>query len=99
MLTGSTYFKTVVACAVLILANAAETFSQMPDEVKDKFLTVELRPEQVDAWRAHIEPTASELKWKKIPWLHSFSAGIEQGAKESKPILLWTMNGHPFGCT
>jgi hypothetical protein len=51
------------------------------------------------AWRQHIQPSADELAWMKINWLPDLRSGIEAGAKSGKPILLWTMNGHPFGCT
>lgn len=52
-----------------------------------------------DAWRTHIRPTADELTWMKIGWLPDLRSGIEAAAKAGKPVLLWTMNGHPFGCT
>ncbi len=52
-----------------------------------------------DEWRKHIQPSAEELAWMKINWLPDLRSGIEAGGKAGKPILLWTMNGHPFGCT
>ena len=73
--------------------------AQMPADVEGQFAKVDLKWDEVEAWREHIEPTDTELKWMKIPWLPTFSEGIVEGAKASKPILLWTMNGHPLGCT
>lgn len=52
-----------------------------------------------DTWRKHIRPNAEELAWMKIDWLPDLRSGIEAAGKAGKPILLWTMNGHPFGCT
>jgi hypothetical protein len=37
--------------------------------------------------------------WQTIPWrvdlLEARAAAIEEG----KPLFLWSMNGHPLGCT
>lgn len=53
----------------------------------------------VQAWQKHIRPSDDELIWMKIGWLPDLQSGIEAAGKAGKPILLWTMNGHPFGCT
>ncbi len=37
--------------------------------------------------------------WKTIPWHPSFGEAIKVARKEDKPILLWSMNGHPCGMT
>lgn len=51
------------------------------------------------AWRDHILPAASELAWGEIPWLTTFKDGVLAADSQQKPLLLWTMNGHPLGCT
>ena len=58
-----------------------------------------LNNENYQAWQKHIVPTEQELAWTKIAWLPDLKSGIEAASKNGKPILLWTMNGHPFGCT
>ncbi len=37
--------------------------------------------------------------WRTIPWHPNFGDAIEVARKEDKPILLWSMNGHPCGMT
>lgn len=53
----------------------------------------------IQAWKNHIMPTEAEQAWTKIPWLPDLQSGIEAAEAAGKPILLWTMNGHPLGCT
>ncbi len=52
-----------------------------------------------EAWRDRILPCDDELNWQNIPWLVSFADGIVAANSADKPLLLWTMNGHPLGCT
>lgn len=51
------------------------------------------------AWRQHIQPSDAELRWTQIDWQPDLKTGIAKATTSGKPILLWTMNGHPFGCT
>ncbi len=50
-------------------------------------------------WRDHILPAQSEMAWAEIPWLSTFKDGILAADAAEKPLLFWTMNGHPLGCT
>ena len=47
---------------------------------------------------AEIVPAAEE-KWQTIPWKTDLLEARDLAAKESKPVFLWSMNGHPLGCT
>jgi len=58
-----------------------------------------LNDENYEVWRDHISPDSSELAWEQIPWLTTFKDGILAADAAAKPLLLWTMNGHPLGCT
>ncbi len=60
---------------------------------------VELTSKNYQAWKKHIQPSPDELVWQQIDWQPDLQSGIEQAAESGRPILLWTMNGHPFGCT
>ncbi len=51
------------------------------------------------AWRDYIRSEPVERDWARLPWLMTFHDGLQAAAKANKPLLLWTMNGHPFGCT
>ena len=47
---------------------------------------------------AKLVPSAEE-KWQTIPWRVDLLAARDAAAKEGKPVFLWSMNGHPLGCT
>lgn len=44
-------------------------------------------------------PSPEELLWKKIEWEPTLWAGVVEAHKQKKPVMLWTMNGHPLGHT
>ena len=44
-------------------------------------------------------PAPGELRWQKIAWETSLWGGVVEAHAQEKPILLWTMNGHPLGLT
>ena len=50
-------------------------------------------------WHEHVLPRPSELRWESIPWHPTLADGLAQASAEARPLLLWTMNGHPLGCT
>jgi hypothetical protein len=60
---------------------------------------VELNDRNYAEWRKHILPDTGELAWRQIPWATTFKDGIVTADAAGKPLLLWTMNGHPLGCT
>lgn len=47
-------------------------------------------------WRDHVLPKTWELAYQKIPWRPSFWEAVIEAQEKDKPILLWTMNGHPL---
>ena len=50
-------------------------------------------------WIDFVRPTRTELKWQDVRW-HIELADAQIEARElDRPILLWTMNGHPCGET
>ncbi len=59
----------------------------------------ELTDKSYDGVRDAILPTKQEMGWKAIPWKSTLWDAVVQAQKDDKPILLWTMNGHPMGCT
>ena len=58
-----------------------------------------LTSENWDVWKSYIQPLPSELAWTQIPWVTTFSEGVNLAKAQEKPLLLWVMNGHPLGCT
>ncbi|MEZ6016551.1 MAG: hypothetical protein R3F49_15650 [Planctomycetota bacterium] len=51
------------------------------------------------AWAEFIRPTESERSYERIGWRNTFWPAVEEARALGRPILLWTMNGHPLGCT
>ena len=51
------------------------------------------------ALRAEILPSAAERAWEEIDWIPTYAGGLQEGARQGKPVMLWVMNGHPLGCT
>ncbi len=49
--------------------------------------------------RDSILPKDDEVEWRAIGWRTTLWDGVIDAQKEDKPVLLYTMNGHPFGCT
>lgn len=76
----------------LVLAAAVPTLAQ--DTVE-----YEATAETSDEWAEFIRPSDDELAWERIGWRPSFWPAVEEARRLGRPILLWTMNGHPLGCT
>lgn len=67
-------------------------------------LAAELRAEPLtdanyEAVRDHVLPKADDLGYQAIAWRPSYWEAVVEAQKHDKPILLWTMNGHPLACT
>lgn len=75
----------VFACRVTLISAAERELS--------------FNAKNMNEWKAHILPTEEEAAWTKIPWLSDLQSGIDAASQSGKPVLLWTMNGHPLGCT
>jgi hypothetical protein len=60
-------------------------------------------PELTDAnyaeWLKFVRPTARELAWREVRWHKALSEAAAEARQLERPILLWTMNGHPCGET
>ncbi len=55
--------------------------------------------ENYQRWLTFIQPDAKEQTYKEIDWRVKFWDGVIEAKELGRPILLWTMNGHPLGCT
>ena len=65
-------------------------------------LVAQAVPTPLDAYeglKAAIRPTEEERAYLGIPWRTTLRAAVEEGRRLDRPVLLWTMNGHPLGCT
>ncbi len=87
-----------VLTAVAGLLPCGPLAGQTP-EVPRARAKVELNDQNYADWRKHILPDTGELAWQQIPWATTFKDGILAADAAGKPLLFWTMNGHPLGCT
>lgn len=53
----------------------------------------------LERWLEFIHPSEAELVYEQIGWRNRFWPAVEEARRLGRPILLWTMNGHPLGCT
>ena len=60
--------------------------------------SAEIKPADFQAIFDSVRPKRQE-KWQTIPWMTDLLAARDQAAKEGKPLFMWSMNGHPLGCT
>ncbi|TDJ71298.1 MAG: hypothetical protein E2O39_08540 [Planctomycetota bacterium] len=61
--------------------------------------SLEVGPENFEAWGEFIRPSAKERRFEQIGWRNEFWPAILEARELGRPVLLWTMNGHPLGCT
>jgi hypothetical protein len=73
----------------LLLLLASPLAGQEPDA---------LDPGQFAQLRAAVIPDRLE-PWQTIPWRTGLGAARTEAAARRLPLFLWTMNGHPLGCT
>lgn len=69
------------------LAHAQDRSSLVPTE------------KNYEKWVEFIRPSKKELAFEQIGWRNQFWPAVEEARRLGRPILLWTMNGHPLGCT
>ncbi len=89
----------ITALLPLLLAAAQEPAAEDPAAIARRIPLPELRVDELDRWREHLQPRAKELAFEEIPWLSDFAAGLKASEAQGKPLLFWAMNGHPLGCT
>lgn len=49
--------------------------------------------------RLHKSLVPEMALWKTVPWQTSLLKAQNMAAREKKPIFIWSMDGHPLGCT
>ena len=56
-----------------------------------------LTVQEFEKLHKELQPPKDEL-WLSIPWKTSLLEARELAAAQKKPILIWSMDGHPLGC-
>ena len=59
----------------------------------------ELNRETFEKWHAYILPRESELEWCAYGWKTTLWDAVVEAQKKDRPILLWSMHGHPLAET
>lgn len=67
--------------------------------IASSFHAQDLTEKNYDSIKQQIIPRADEEKWREIAWHPTYWDGVTAAQKADKPVMLFTMNGHPFGCT
>ena len=49
--------------------------------------------------RSCVLPSSVEEAWRTIAWRDALGKAVIEADVESRPVLLWAMNGHPLGLT
>lgn len=57
-----------------------------------------LSAEAAIALRTAVLPSDCET-WETIPWRIDLASARDEARQRGRPLFLWTMNGHPLGCT
>lgn len=81
---------------LIFTLSAGFVFSAAVVVAADKFEEGELTDANYEQWRDHVLPRNWELSYRKIPWRASFWDAVIEAQEKDKPILLWSMNGHPL---
>ncbi len=92
-------FRSVTLILLLLVAASGGWYAHSRTATPITEPTLTLTDENYTAWRDHILPRDAELDYLQIPWKLTFADGLAEAARQKKPLLLWTMNGHPLGCT
>jgi hypothetical protein len=54
--------------------------------------------EEFEKLQQDLRPSKDDL-WRSIPWKVSLAEAQAVALKEHKPLFMWSMDGHPLGCT
>jgi hypothetical protein len=75
--------------AAVLSAAALTSFSVRADELDET---------NFRRLHAELQPSRDEL-WRTIPWKIDLLDAQQAAADQGKPIFIWSMDGHPLGCT
>ena len=81
-----------IVTVLLLAASPTTSFAQAPKSLVPD-------AENYEDWVDFIRPSKSERSFEEIGWRSEFWPAVEEARRLGRPILLWTMNGHPLGCT
>ena len=78
----------------LFIALSVSVLAQQP-----RWPAPDITDENFNRWMEFIQPSEKELKWTHIRWHKELADAQAEAQRLQRPILLFTMNGHPCGET
>ena len=85
----------LVMVLVGLFANTGFLFGSNNDESK----TSQKDLDEAEFKKLHAELVPKNETWKTIPWKTDLLAAQAMAAEQKKLIFIWSMDGHPLGCT
>ena len=82
-----------------LLGAGSLTAPPLPSAIAQESTSYTPTPKNFDRWLKFISPNEEERSFERIGWRNQFWPAVEEARRLGRPILLWTMNGHPLGCT
>jgi hypothetical protein len=70
-----------------------------PGETGPNWPAPKLTDENIAKWGDFIRPVEEDLGWRQIRWHRHLDEAVVEAKRLNRPILLWSMNGHPCGET
>jgi len=64
-----------------------------------RFPAPKLSDASLDRVHAQLWYKPSEMKWRNVRWHTELEDAMDEARRVQRPLLLWTMNGHPCGET
>lgn len=89
--------RTLLSCCVFASVLTAQGVEKDPRDAS------KVTPPSIDEARFHelrelLRPDAN-APWRSVAWRIDLLAAQREAAAARKPLFLWTMDGHPLGCT
>lgn len=76
-------------CSLVVFFLASAISPQEPHE---------LTWARFESLHREIQPAADE-PWRSVPWKIDLLEAQREAAQQKRPLFVWSMDGHPLGCT
>jgi hypothetical protein len=90
------YFSIPVSAMVTVLALvlfSSLALARAKDDPKQPDLS------ETEFKKLHAELVPPAAPWRSIPWETSMIEAQNKSVQQGKLIFIWSMDGHPLGCT
>jgi hypothetical protein len=91
--TGGCRMRTSKFASVILVVAALPVFAG------ESPTAPELNDQTYRKWIDFVRPSGEESKWRQVGWRTALWPAVKEARELQRPLLLWTMNGHPCGHT